>query len=182
MMELEKTVCYVHPTRETTLRCKKCERYICTSCAQHTPTGYMCRECVRERQKVFDTAVWSDYVIVFFTASILTGIGSAISMMLGLWMVFLAPFAGTFIGNTARRFIKNRRSRALNITLVVSMILGTLPMLLVSGLSVFVSIFMGGSANLQTIYSFLPLVWLIIYLVIVVPSAFYQFSGLVFRN
>jgi len=28
-----------------------------------TPVGYRCRECVRGQQQVFETAVWSDYVI-----------------------------------------------------------------------------------------------------------------------
>jgi hypothetical protein len=39
--------CYVHPNRETSLRCNNCDRPICAACAIRTPTGYRCRECVR---------------------------------------------------------------------------------------------------------------------------------------
>ncbi len=181
MIETPTTFCYVHPTREATLRCKKCDRYICSSCAQRTPTGYMCKECVRERQKVFDTAEWYDYVIVFFVASILSGIGAAFSTFLSFWMIFLAPVVGSLIANAARWLIKNRRSRSLNITLIVSMILGALPVMLLSGLPALVMLLNGGGGFAAFSY-FLPIVWQIIYLVIAVPSAFSQFSGLVFRK
>jgi hypothetical protein len=40
------------PDRETYLRCNRCERHICTSCAVLTPTGYRCKNCVRGAQKV----------------------------------------------------------------------------------------------------------------------------------
>src|SRR3972149_4976134 len=48
--------CANHPTRETSLRCKRCNKPICASCAVLTPVGYRCRECVREQQAIFDTA------------------------------------------------------------------------------------------------------------------------------
>ena len=47
----EKMYCYNHPQRETVLRCNRCERPMCTSCAVLTPTGYRCKECVRGQQK-----------------------------------------------------------------------------------------------------------------------------------
>ena len=52
----ETLYCYVHPTRETSLRCNNCDRPICAACAVRTPTGYRCRECVKRQQKVFDTS------------------------------------------------------------------------------------------------------------------------------
>ena len=72
------TYCYVHPTRETSLRCKRCDRYICTSCAVSTPTGYICKECMRERQKSFDTAVWYDFVSGFAIAGLISGLASVL--------------------------------------------------------------------------------------------------------
>ena len=56
--------CYVHPDRETGLRCNRCERPICADCAVLTPTGYRCKECVREQKKVFDTAEWQAVYLV----------------------------------------------------------------------------------------------------------------------
>lgn len=37
--------CYRHPDRETLLSCSKCERPICTSCAQQVAVGLRCPEC-----------------------------------------------------------------------------------------------------------------------------------------
>src|SRR4030043_298820 len=48
--------CANHPNRETSLRCKRCNKPICSSCAVLTPVGYRCRECVRGQQATFDTA------------------------------------------------------------------------------------------------------------------------------
>ena len=56
-------VCYKHPDRKTYLCCNKCGRPICTDCAVLTPTGYRCKECVKEQQKVFNTSEPKDYVI-----------------------------------------------------------------------------------------------------------------------
>ena len=56
------TYCYAHPDRETTLRCKRCDQPMCASCARRTPTGYVCKDCVRAHQKSFDTSEWYDYI------------------------------------------------------------------------------------------------------------------------
>ena len=37
--------CYRHPTRETYIRCGRCERPICTSCAMLGPVGSRCKTC-----------------------------------------------------------------------------------------------------------------------------------------
>ena len=54
--------CYKHPNRETLICCNQCGRPICMDCAVSTPTGYRCKECVKEQQKKFNTAVSRDYV------------------------------------------------------------------------------------------------------------------------
>ena len=66
MTDENKLYCYVHPDRETLLRCNNCERPICTQCAVLTPTGYRCKECIRSQQKKFETAENSDLVIAPF--------------------------------------------------------------------------------------------------------------------
>ena len=55
--------CANHPDRETSLRCNRCEKPICSKCAVRTPTGYRCKECVRGQQKVFDTAENQDFIV-----------------------------------------------------------------------------------------------------------------------
>ncbi|MEW6086089.1 MAG: hypothetical protein AB1607_15965 [Chloroflexota bacterium] len=187
MTEATTLYCYNHPARETALRCNNCNRPICASCAVRTPTGYRCKDCVRERQKVFDTATWTDYLIVFVASSILSGLAAVAtiaitSIIWGFFIIFLAPPAGAVIGSLVRRFIKNRRARALNFTLVGGMIAGALPVMLLSGLPGLFFMLTGGADVLTVMYSFGPILWQIVYLALGVPAAFYQFSGLVFRR
>lgn len=181
--------CYNHPTRPTLLRCNNCERPICVSCAVRTPTGYRCRECVRGQQRVFDTALWSDYVIVFFTGAILSGIASllvlAVTSFIWFLAIPLAPLAGVTIANIARRFVKGRHSRWLNLLFGASIIIGALPTILVLGVGggflMFATAQSGGNF-LSNIFALGPLLWQIVYLVMAVPAAYSQFSGLFFRR
>jgi MFS family permease len=179
--------CYVHPKRPTLLRCNNCERPICTACAVRTPTGYRCKECVRGQQKVFDTAAWYDYVIVFFAGAILSAIASVLvyfitSAIWGFFVIFLGPLAGAFIGNATRRLVKNRRSRMLNILLGVSIVAGTLPAMFVLGLGSFFAMLYGGGNLMGGIASLSPLLWQLLYLVTAVPAAYSQFSGIFLRR
>jgi hypothetical protein len=177
--------CYNHPNRPTLLRCNNCERPICASCAVRTPTGYRCRECVRGQQKKFDTAEWYDYVIVFFSGAILSGIASllvlAVTSFIWFLAIPLAPLAGVTIANLARRFVKGRHSRWLNLLFGASIVIGALPTILVLGVGggflLFATAQSGGNF-LSNIFALGPLLWQIVYLVMAVPAAYSQFSGL----
>ena len=164
------TTCYAHPGRETTLRCKRCERYICTSCAVGTPTGYMCKDCVRERKKVFDTAEWYDYLVGFgvtfvvsLIASVLVGI---VSMFIGFYILFIgaavAGGAGVFIANVTMRAVNKRRSKPLFIVCAAGVALGAIPI----GIGMF---FFGGGFSLIAI---------LLYAVIVTPIVYTRISGI----
>lgn len=163
------TYCYVHPDRETSLRCKRCEKPICASCAQRTPTGYMCRDCVRSHQKSFDTSEWYDYIFGFLTASFLSAIAAFLVTLIGGigfigWLLILsaAPIAGTTIAEAVRVVTRRHRSRSLFITVAVGMVLGALPVLIVQLLSmnIFGIVFQG------------------IYLFIAVPLVYTRLSGI----
>ena len=164
--------CYVHPDRPTLLRCNNCERPICTSCAVRTPTGYRCRECVRGHRKLFDTATWVDYVAGFFTAAVLGGISSLlvglIGSMAGFFAFILIAVATSSVGMRiaeACRFVTRRhRSRALFITIAVGMIVGALPVVI---------------STLLTMNIF-GLVFLAIYLFVAVPIVYSRLSGFQF--
>src|SRR5512133_2140541 len=103
------TYCYAHPGRETTLRCKRCERPICASCAQRTPTGYLCKDCVSQHKKIFDTALWYDYLtgggVTFILSLIASGLLAFVSSFIGFYMIFVsfavAGGAGVFLSNVA---------------------------------------------------------------------------------
>jgi hypothetical protein len=130
--------CYVHPDRETTLRCKRCERPICASCAQRTPTGYLCKDCVNQHKKIFDTALWYDYLTgsgtTFILSLIASGLLAFISSFIGFFMIFIsfavAGGAGVFLSNVVLRVTGKRRSRWLFIACAAGVALGALPIAL----------------------------------------------------
>ncbi len=180
MTETETLYCYVHPNRPTSLRCNRCNRPICADCAILTPTGYRCRECVRQQQKKFDTALWYDYVVAFVVAGIGSAIASALiavvsGFFFGLLVLFIAPGAGAVIGNIVLRFIRNRRSRALFLTAAVGIVAGALPALLLISLPALLGLLAGGARGLT---SLLPAIWEVVYLFLAVPAAYTQISGI----
>lgn len=133
----ETLYCYVHPNRETALRCNNCNRPICASCAVRTPTGYRCKECVKGHQQIFNTALWYDYVLGFVIAGILSGIASFLVTLIGGigffgWFLIAAgaPTAGAIIAEAVRFVSRKRRSRNLFITVAVGVVVGALPTLL----------------------------------------------------
>src|SRR5512137_790802 len=97
-----KIYCANHPTVETSLRCNKCEKPICAKCAVLTPTGYRCKECIRGQQKIFETAGWMDYPVIFVVVALLAYLGSLIGYRIGFFVILLAPAAGGIIAEVAR--------------------------------------------------------------------------------
>ena len=169
---MTETTCYVHPKRPTTLRCNNCERPICAQCAVRTPTGYRCKECVRGQLKVFDTAVWYDYVLGFVVAALLGGLSSllvgVVGSMAGFFAWFLiaagAPTAGVIIAEACRAVTRRHRSRPLFITVAAGMVVGALPVII---------------STLLTMNIF-GLVFLAIYLFVAVPLVYSRLSGFQF--
>lgn len=122
--------CANHPNVETSLRCNNCEKPICTKCAVLTPTGYRCRECVRGQQKVFETARWVDYPLVFGVVAILAYLGNVLSLRVGFFVILIAPIAGGIIAEAARLVSGRRRSKRLYVTAAAAAIIGCVPLLL----------------------------------------------------
>ncbi len=108
----ERTYCAVHPDIETTLRCNRCGRYMCTRCAVRTPVGYRCRQCVHQQQDIYFTATQQDYLIA---AAISFGLGLPAGFIIPriflLAAIFLALMAGGFIAEAVHRVLKGRRGR-----------------------------------------------------------------------
>jgi len=130
-----KMYCANHPNIETTLRCNKCEKPICAKCAVLTPTGYRCKECIREQQKKFETAVWYDYPLVFIVVAFLAYLGSLlggwIAVRFGFYIIilalFLAPMLGGVIAEAARLVTRKRRSKRLFILAAIAAMVGCIP-------------------------------------------------------
>ena len=107
-----RTYCAVHPTIETSLRCNKCGRYMCSKCAVRTPVGYRCRECVHQQQDVYFTANQRDYLIAAAVSFVLSIPISYIIPKIFLFGVILFSIpAGGLIGEAVHRAIGRRRGR-----------------------------------------------------------------------
>jgi hypothetical protein len=159
--------CANHPAVETTLRCNRCEKPICPECAVLTPTGYRCKECVKNQQKIFDTAEGRDYLLGFVVAFLLSFLASLVFLGISLIGFFgfiiamaAAPTAGIIIAESVRWATRRHRSRALFITIAVAVILGSLPVILF---------------NLSNLYG---LIFQGIYIALVLPTVFYRLSGI----
>jgi hypothetical protein len=173
-MTIETTYCANHPTRETSLRCHRCEKYICPSCAVHSPTGYICKECKREGLKKFDTFEWHDFITGPLVAAVLSGVASVLIGIVGglipfygwLAVVFAAPFAGGIIAEAVRFAVRRRRGRNLFYAVAAGAVVGALPVMLVT-------LFTSGPFGL---------IYQAIYLVLAVPTLFYRLSGIQFTR
>jgi hypothetical protein len=169
MTETTTLYCYVHPNRETSLRCNNCDRPICAACAVRTPTGYRCRECVRGQQKVFETSEWYDYILGFITAGILSAMAAFLVTLIGGigffgWFLIAAgaPTAAVAIAEAVRYTTRRHRSRSLFITVAVGVVLGALPVILFQVLSL----------------NLFGVLFQVIYLVIAVPVVYTRLSGI----
>jgi len=169
MTESNVLYCYVHPTRETSLRCKRCERPICASCAVRTPTGYVCKECVRTHQKSFDTSEWIDFVLGFITAAFLSGIASFLVTLIGFIGFFSfiilfigVPAAAAVITEAIRYATRKHRSRPLFITVAVGIVVGALPLLIAQ----------------LVIMNIFGIIFQAVYLFITVPLVYTRLAGI----
>jgi hypothetical protein len=169
MTESTTLYCYVHPNRETSLRCNNCNRPICASCAVRTPTGYRCKECVRERQKTFNTSEWYDYILGFIVAGALSAVATFLVSLIGGigffgWIIIFAgaPTAAVIIAEGVRLVTRRRRSRSLFITVAAGVVLGALPVILYQALN----------------FNLFGIIFQVIYLVIAVPLIYTRLSGI----
>jgi len=155
--------CTNHPTIETNLRCNRCEKPICSKCAIQTPTGYRCQDCVRNQQKVFDTALWYDYIFAIAIGFILSYVGSRLVPILNFFIIFLAPIAGMIIAEAIRAAIRRRRSNLLFILSGIAVALGALIPIIFWLLSGFLS---------------LTLIWQGVYAFVVTSTVYYRLRGI----
>jgi hypothetical protein len=161
--------CANHPGVETSLRCNKCGKPICAKCAVRMPTGYRCKECVRGQLKIFDTALWYDYVLGFMIAGVLGFVGSLLvtfiyrlSFIGWILIIIGSPTAGVIIAEGVRLVIRKRRSRALFFTVAAGVIVGALPVIIFQLLS----------------FNLLSIIFQGIFLFIATPVVYTRLSGI----
>jgi len=160
--------CANHPNVETTLRCNRCEKPICSKCAILTPTGYRCKECVRGQQKLFDTAQWYDYPITLVVVGLLSFLGSLLVTRIGFFTILLAPAAGFVIAEATRLVTQRHRSKRLFQLAALAAVLGALPFVLIALLGL----------TSGAIYSLMDLIWLAVYLIFVPSTVYARLRGI----
>lgn len=163
-----------NPDETPTLRCNRCDQPITPETAVLTPTGYRCQNCVKEQQKVFDNTRFFDLVLGFIIAALLSYAGGWLVSRLGFFTLLVAPSVGVLIYRAVRLVVNKRRSRALNNAILVGAIIGCIPMLVPE---ITALIFSGGDA-LSFTGSLLPLIWRVVYTVLVASTAYAQSKGL----
>jgi MFS family permease len=166
------TYCTYHPTIPTTLRCNRCEKPICPKDAIKTPTGYRCRDCVRGLQKVFETALWYDYIVGAGTAGFLAFLGSLIVPRIGFFGLFIAPLVGGLIAEAVRWLTRRRRAPRLFLTITAAALVGSL----INPLLYLLILFQAGSLG-----GLLSLIWYGVYSFIVTSTIYYRLGGIQIR-
>lgn len=133
--EPETLTCANHPDRETLLRCNKCGKPICISCAVRTPVGYRCNQCVREQQNIYFNALGRDNIVALAVGFVLTLIVAPLVGFLlgsigffGFFIAFIiGSGAGTLVARIIRSAVGNRRGRKLPHMAITGIILGVAP-------------------------------------------------------
>lgn len=173
--------CVNHPTRETTLRCNRCERLICAQCAVQTPVGYRCKECVRGQQKIFDNSMAIDYPVAAVVSMIGVGFATAALDFLGFWGLFVAPVVGGGIAEIIRWAVRRRRSRRLPLVAILGGAVGVLIYLDITSLPYLYYFLLADDPTFTSVGSILlTFAWPIGYGIVILSTMYYRMRGLRF--
>ncbi|MCP4424285.1 MAG: hypothetical protein GY803_07340, partial [Chloroflexi bacterium] len=133
--------CYRHPNRETSLRCYNCGKPICIKCAQKTPVGYSCPDCIRDVQKGYYNATILDYIIAVIVAVPLSAVAAFFLQLIGFFTFFISPVAGTLIGRIVFWAVRRHRGRWLSHVVAGAVVLGAGIIMLMFGLSIWTGVY-----------------------------------------
>ena len=168
----EPMYCVNHPDVETYLRCNKCGRPICTKCAVLTPVGYRCKDCVRAQQRVFYAGFRPTYYLVAAVVALpLALVAGWLVPSLGWFAVVLGPLAGVGIAEVVRWAIRRQRGQYIWLVVCGCIIVGALPQLVSSLLSLFTFAFNSAGGRIYT-GGLMRLVWTVVYLVAATGAAY----------
>lgn len=120
--------CTWHPERETLLRCNRCDRPMCTTCAVKHPVGLRCKECTRELRSPLYKIGPRGYAGAAAVALVVGTLAAIPAALLAgfLWIVALlfGVAAGTAIGELVSKAAGRKRGPALWIIAAAGMVVG----------------------------------------------------------
>lgn len=61
----EALYCYRHPQIETSLHCNRCNKPMCAKCAQRTPVGFRCPDCMLEIEGRYYSQAKGSYILPY---------------------------------------------------------------------------------------------------------------------
>ena len=178
--------CANHPNTPTALRCNKCGKPVCVKCIVRTPVGYRCKECVRGQQQIFETVVWSDYLIAAVIAAPLACLAGALVTSLGFFSIFLAPLVGMGIAELVRLAVQRRRGRYFPWVAAGAFVVGCLPLLAMPLLGAVLGLFggvggVGRQAGGLLLSAGLNLIWIGVYVVLGAGALYARLRGIAIR-
>jgi hypothetical protein len=169
----EPLYCVNHPRVETRLRCNKCGKPICSKCAVRTPVGYRCRECVNLQQRAFYSDFRAgDYLVAGAVSLPLSLAAGWLIPRLGWFVILLGPIVGAGIAEAARWAIKRRRGKHTWLVVCGSVVVGALPMLVLSLLWLVDAMVVNPSLLARRAGTVLQMVWVGVYMLTAAGAAY----------
>jgi MFS family permease len=122
----EHQFCYRHPDRETWIRCGRCDRPICTSCAMQGPVGSRCKQCGKLAFDPLTSFTPAQLVLGIVTAVGAAAIAGYIGARVGFFSIFIGYFAGMFIADIVARATGYKRGPVMLAIVFGGIAVGTL--------------------------------------------------------
>jgi tetratricopeptide (TPR) repeat protein len=134
--ENETLFCYIHPDRETGLRCIQCQRPICGQCMVRAAVGQLCPECAHARRPRNYQVSASHIVIASVLGLVVGATLSFLVFTLVLPIPFLsfiiafilAPIVGEFLVRVLDRLTHAKRGREMQLATGISLGLASAPL------------------------------------------------------
>jgi hypothetical protein len=119
--------CYRHPTRETFVRCGRCDQPICTGCAMQGPVGLRCKQCgtpPRDPLTAFSTAQLGAGAAAAVGAGTVAGL---IGLQIGFFFsLCVGPIIGGLIGEAVMRATGYKRGPIMRLLVIGGIVGGVL--------------------------------------------------------
>lgn len=133
--------CYIHPDRETGLRCTSCDRPICGECAQRAAVGQLCPECAKARRPVNYQVSGADLAVAGGVTVVFSIVASTLGLLLlgniGFFAFIVAFLLGPVVGDLLVRIIDRltRAKRGRTVQLTVGLAYGAGILFMLCGLA-----------------------------------------------